>query len=666
MTEALLEPTEWVAHVSVASGLAHLDRPFDYLIPDDMVGRVRVGVRVRVRLAGRACDGIVVAVDHDREPGVRLSPLERLVSKEVVAPEDQLRLARTVADHWAGTLEEVLRWSVPARHATTEAADPPAWPVPSPRMPAGTLRCLGTGADFLRHLAEGGRPRAHWRVAPTCGAGDADALGDWCNGLVQAICACLESGRGALVCLPTVADVELLASRVEQAIGRGTVAVLHAEQAASARWRNYLAVVRGGARVVVGTRSAVMAPLHDIGLVAVWEEASDLHDEQRAPYPNTRDVAALRAQSDRCALLLAGRSCSVRAAAWLESGWLVGITTPRPALRSVCPGVRAPGDSDPALARDPLARDVRIPDLAMTTLREGLRHGPVLVSVPRVGDLLAPSCGRCRTPIRCPRCQGQVVGRRTTTGTELHCTLCGTPLPDWRCPTCGGTTVRSGIVGATTTAAEMGRSFPDVPVVDSSGDHVRRTVDSRPQLVVATPGAEPVAESGYAAAVILDAVPALSRPGLNAVEQVLNGWFSLMALVRATTQEGRVVVVGPPDDRAVQALIRNDPVGWATTELADRRAARFPPATPCALVDGSEEAVAKAAERLAADDTLELLGPVPGPERAGQPSRHRLVVRPVPGAATDLSAAVFRLRAAHTMSRETGSLRVVIDPVGLL
>ncbi|WCC80882.1 primosomal protein N' [Cutibacterium equinum] len=669
MTEPLLETTSWIAHVVVSSGLAHLDRPFDYLIPDDLVDRVTVGVRVRVKLAGRLCDGIVAAVDHDQEPGVKLSPVVTLVSEQVVSTPDQLRLSRAVADHWAGTLDEVLRWAIPTRHATTEAADPPPWPTPSATMPSGALRALADGRHFLDVVAAGERPRAHWRVTPVSGPGDDEGLGDWATGLLQAVCAALASGRTAIVCCPTVEAVSTLHSRFEAVLGAGTVAVLHADQPASTRWRHYLAVIRGMAKVVIGTRSAVMAPIANLGLVAVWDEGSDLHDEPRAPYLNTRDVAALRAQTDHCALLLASYSCSVRSASWLGSGWLVGIRADRQTTRSVCAPVRVPGDSDIALERDPLARSVRLPDLAMTTIRDGLMRGPVLVSVPRVGDLVSPSCSRCRTPVRCPSCGGPVTGRRTDIGVDLQCTWCGTGLPGWHCRGCGSTDVRSGIVGATTTAAELGRSFPKVPVVDSSGHHVRDSVDSAPRLVVATPGAEPVAESGYSCAVILDAVSSLSRPGLSAVEQTVDRWMAILALVRSVRDGGRAVIVGPSEVAAVQAMVRNDPVGWASRELDDRHEARFPPAIPCGLVDGDPHAVALALERLTEDmgNELEVLGPAPQPHRTGDSERHRIIVRPAGRLSVgQLSSALFRLRCKHTMNHELGSLRVVIDPVHLL
>ncbi|PNA03729.1 primosome assembly protein PriA, partial [Pseudomonas sp. GW456-11-11-14-LB1] len=82
---------------------------------------------------------------------------------------DQLNFARHVADHWAGTLDEVLRWAIPTRHATTEAANPPPWPTPMTTMPSGTLTALDRGRRFLALLKAGERPRAHWRVSPVCG-----------------------------------------------------------------------------------------------------------------------------------------------------------------------------------------------------------------------------------------------------------------------------------------------------------------------------------------------------------------------------------------------------------------------------------------------------------------------------------------------------------------
>ncbi len=683
MTEALLEPTEWVAHVCVFSGLAHLDRAFDYLVPDQMSADVHPGVRVRVKLAGRLLDGIVLAVDHDRQAGVTLRPLQRVVSAEVVVTAEQLAMARAVAARWAGTLEEVLRWAVPTRHAATEKAEPRPWPVPRPADIPGALEALDDGSQYLHLIARGGRPRAFWRVAPVAGPADRDRLGDWRLGVIQVVSAALESGRQGLCCVPTVAQAENLAASLGEAFGAGTVAVLHADQSTADRWRNYLAVVRGQASIVVGTRSAVLAPMTHLGVIVVWDEGSNLHDDPRAPYPNARDVAALRAQTDQCALLLAGYSCSPRVAGWLDSGWLAGIQTPRGRLRALCAPVRAPGDSDIAIQRDPLATRVRLPDLVMKTISQGLLQGPVLVCVPRPGDLIRPCCADCREPIGCPVCNGPVKGRRLAGGqTELECSWCGRRIEDWSCAHCGGTVVRSGVVGASTTAVELGRSFPSVPVIDSSADHIRAEVGDEPTLVVATPRAEPRAVSGYAAAILLDAGQALARPGLDAVCQVLDHWFQVASLVRSGDEDGQLVVVAPPQDRAVQAMIRNDPVGWAQVEMAERAEAQFPPAAFAALVDGSTEAVEAAAERLAtrlseaglAEGQVSLLGPVAS--EGGQPTgpgsglsqsaQSRLVIRAAASLSAQLVPMLRTLRSDHSLRGEGGPLRVRMNPVGQL
>ncbi|MDT3400895.1 primosome assembly protein PriA, partial [Streptomyces sp. B1866] len=112
------------------------------------------------------------------------------------------------------------------------------------------------------------------------------------------------------------------------------------------------------------------------------------------------------------------------------------------------------------------------------------------------------------------------------------------PEPAWRCAACGGARLRARVVGARRTAEELGRAFPAVPVRTSGRDHVLATVPDRPALVVSTPGAEPVAENGYAAALLLDGWALLGRPDLRAGEQALRRWLEAAALVRGHGPDG--------------------------------------------------------------------------------------------------------------------------------
>ena len=135
-----------IARVVVDVPLAHLDRPFDYVVPSTLDGSVAAGTRVRVRFAGQLVDAVVLdrvaTTDHDG----RLAFVERAVSAEPVLSPELARLARAVADRWAGSLIDVLRLALPPRHARVEAEParepaPTREPVPSPearRPPAGT------------------------------------------------------------------------------------------------------------------------------------------------------------------------------------------------------------------------------------------------------------------------------------------------------------------------------------------------------------------------------------------------------------------------------------------------------------------------------------------------------------------------------------------------
>ncbi|HSP60035.1 MAG TPA: hypothetical protein VLO09_03155, partial [Ornithinimicrobium sp.] len=124
-----------VARVVVDTPLAHLDRVFEYVVPQDLDEQVRPGVRVRVRMAGRQQDGFVVARAAEAEHPGRLAPVVRVVGSEPVLTQDVLSAARAVADHYGGTLADVLRLAVPPRHARAETEEPGEVPHPGSGAP---------------------------------------------------------------------------------------------------------------------------------------------------------------------------------------------------------------------------------------------------------------------------------------------------------------------------------------------------------------------------------------------------------------------------------------------------------------------------------------------------------------------------------------------------
>jgi primosomal protein N' (replication factor Y) len=216
------------------------------------------------------------------------------------------------------------------------------------------------------------------------------------------------------------------------------------------------------------------------------------------------------------------------------------------------------------------------------------------------------------------------------------------------------------VVGARRTAEELGRAFPGVPVRTSDADGVLSMVPARPAIVVATPGAEPVAEGGYAAALLLDAWALVERADLRSGEEALRRWLNAAALVRGADDGGTVVLVGPAGLRPVEAFVRWSPSWFATGELADRRALGFPPAATVLTLTGPEAAVRSLLRCCDRPGQVQVLGPVP------QGDDMRMLLR-VPLASGDqLVAAVRAGVAIRTARKEPGSVRVQRDPLDLV
>jgi primosomal protein N' (replication factor Y) (superfamily II helicase) len=639
-----------VARVAVDTGLAHLDRPFDYAVPAAVADQAQAGCRVRVRFAGRLVDGWVLdragASDH---PG-RLAPLA-LVSPEPVVSPEVAALAREVADRHAGTLPDVLRLAVPPRHARVEA-EPPRGPVAPPAPPEpGTWARYATGPALLTALAEGRSPRAVWTALPGP---------TWPAEVAAAVRACAASGRGALVVVPDARDVARVAAALQDA-GVDAVA-LAADLGPAERYRRWLAVRRGAVRTVVGTRAAMFAPVSDLGLVVVWDDGDDLHAEPRAPYPHTREVLLLRAHRTGAAAIVGGHARTAEGQLLVETGWATPLAADRAAVRAAAPAVD--GTADDQLARDPLAQAARLPHTAFVAARAALDAGaPVLVQVPRRGWAPSLACRRDRAPARCPACSGPLA---VTSGHAVPaCRWCGRLAGDWRCPTCDGVALRASVVGARRTADELGRAFPGAPVRTSGRDAVLATVPGAASVVVATPGAEPVADGGYGAVLLLDTWALLTRPDLRAGEETLRRWLAAAVLARPAAEGGRVVVVADRGIRQVQALVRWDPEWAAERELAERQELRFPPAVRAATVTGPPAAVAEAQAALAELlPTAEQLGPVPAPD-AGDAPRERLILRVPRARSAELARALTTLAATRS-ARKAEPLRVDVDPLELL
>jgi len=532
--------------VLVESPVPRLDRVLEYVIPEELTNEVVVGGRVRVPLGkggSRRIDAFVVDISPTPTTGVTLAEIDSTHGSVPVLTPALWKLARTVADRNGGGAADVLRGAIPKRAIRIEK-----------------------GRSFTPRAMPTARPSTRTAITLDCGVVETDE-GPTLRSLTQIADLVRAAEAGVIVVVPDWRDLALLS--------RALVDVPHitvdSSGTPSERYGRYLDILSGEKRVVIGTRAAVYAPVIDLELLIVVDESDPLLEEPHTPYVHARDAAVVRNSIEGGRLIFASITPSVESARFVELGFVErASTTPsRPAV------MLANDATD-----DGFASRARIPSIGWKVLRDALDRGPVLVQVSRPGFTPQVVCADCRTAHRCGTCRSLLSGNRD--GTVL-CRVCGLTPIGLKCTHCSGHKTAWSGVGSVRTADELGRAFPGVPVVVADGEHRALDVPRRSSLVIATRGAEPIVSGGYEAVLIVDGDKELQRPGLRTSENCLRWWGHAASLAGSDA----TVVLANVDGAFASLFATNQ---WETiveTELRERRALGFPPATRAIAVRGS-------------------------------------------------------------------------------
>lgn len=308
-------PAPYASIVLTEPSLSHLGRAFTYRVPNGM--DVGVGSVVRVPFRRRNREGVVVEL-------LTSSDVERTLDiKGVLGPgldPEIVDLARWIADHYLATLGEALAAAVPER-VVEEESRPRSRAVPVPARSLSWLRGYRNGAAIERALSGRRYAAFSWRPGPDRAAETA--------ALAASAAA---RGRGVLILLP---EVRFSGETAEALRSLGdAVAWLGSDRSARDRYRAWLSVRHGSAPIAVGGRAAVYAPVRDLGLVVVDDEAHVSYKERRAPRINARPVAAERARRAGAVFVAIGTPPSVEVGAAVERGAMTVVAPQRAGGRS--------------------------------------------------------------------------------------------------------------------------------------------------------------------------------------------------------------------------------------------------------------------------------------------------------------------------------------------
>jgi primosomal protein N' (replication factor Y) len=637
---SVTDRTPAIATVAIDNAPLAAASPRDYRLPADLAPLAAIGTRVTVAIGRKQRTGYLLDVRPGTTEDADLAPLTGLIAPEPVLTPETIALVKAVAARYAGTLPEILRLAVPERRARveTEPAQPPQ-PVTPPDTTAWAAYTHGEA--FLRALTARKAPRAVWNARH----GE-----QWPHRFAEAAAATAAAGRSAVLIVPSQTDLALLDAALHDLLGPGRHVTLTSDMGATPRYRSYLHAARGTVRIVAGTRSAAYTPVHDLGLVAIWDDGNTAHAEQRKPHPHARDVLLTRANLTGAAILSGGHARTAHAQLLVNTGWAASITpAPRHQQR---PRVLTAG-TDAHLERD--GHNARIPTFAWKAAKTALEQGrSVLVQVPRTGYLPALACSRCHTPATCPHCSKPLA--ITSPHAPPTCTGCGHTSTGTRCSDCGSAHVKATVVGTERTAAELARTFRSATVTESTSGNRLHTAPPGPSIVVATPGCEPPSEDPYGAVLLLDAWSLIARPEWDAHEQAVRRWMNAAALA---APDATVAVTADAADPAVQTLIRWDAAWFASRDLHERETLGFPPHQRFASLTGPSGAPDEFAAELPTDLAAELIGPFPLPDGTEQ-----VLVRVARRSTPALTAALASIREQRARARAV-PVAVRVDPVAI-
>jgi len=520
-----------VALVWVDSGIPTIDEPFSYLIPAKLSSVVGIGSRVQVPFKDKHLEGLVIARTNLDNETRELKSIYKVLGDFPVANPATIDLIQQAATYWGGQPYDVIRSAIPPRVANAESK----LSIP----------------DIKESLKKSSTPTFHLLPPKQ----------DSITALVSLVKASKVTGS-KLILVPAHRDLTRLVAVLES-LNLPYIS-LDSTLPRAERYRNFLKAASELNNLVIGMRSAIFAPIPDLAEIFLHQENSEHYFERRTPYWNARDVAWIRSRSSNIGLQLTGYLPSIEVALGIETKEIK---------------YSANRERTEVLANPSSAGEL-IPTKIYQKIRSALKNGPVLFLVPAKGYATAISCAKCRNSAIC-ECGGKLT--KASSKSDPNCVICNKVFLNWRCGWCNETRIYLTSRGIERFAEEIGRSFPNIRVIQSSANEVVDQVSAEPALVISTAGVEPIAWNGYQCAVILQVDRFLAAASANGVEQAYSNFFAASSLI---SKNGSIAMVCEDGAPITSALATWNPATLAKREIELRTQLKLPPISSATIMNG--------------------------------------------------------------------------------
>ena len=648
-----------------------LSRTFVY----ELAEPAEIGCRVRVRFRSNEVDGFVVGFPTDPPPGIEPQPVREVLDRASLLRPDVLELCRWISDYYLAPLGEVLKAALPPgiTHKHLDRFD--AGPDGEPEKGAAPFK-LTTEQLSALYAIEKADGFSTLLLHGVTGSGKTEIY-------IQAAEYALSRGNTCLVLVPEIGLTPQLTERFAARFP-GRVAVLHSSLTRKQRIEQWLRILHGSAPVVVGTRSAIFAPLQNLKLIIVDEEHETTYKQEETPRYHARDSAIIRAQ---------------------RLGATVVLGSATPSMESFRNAERKKFEYVHLTSR---VEDRPLPDVEIVNMREEYaaegkqtifsrrllqaiserldRREQTMVLLNRRGFAAYLLCRHCGFKFECSSCSVSLTYHRSIN--RLLCHYCGlAKRPPAQCQECKSEYIYYVGQGTERIEADLRETFPDARIGRIDRDTMKHVRDFERVLggfrkgdIDILVGTQMIAKGHDFPLVtlvgVLAADAALSLPDFRAAERT----FQLLTQVAGRSgrgdRPGEVIIQSfYPDHYTFQLACTQKFEEFYARESRYRKAMFYPPFTALAgivVTDRDKDRAARESRAVSEFlgsvrlDSVRILGPAPAPlERVKRLHRYQLLIKA--GSRTSLHQLLVALR-EHLDAKKLGSTRVWVDvdPVSLL